>query len=243
MVGTSAGVQMNFNIEVQRPYVVATPSSPDGYFYVDDPAAEVHTTKLFVLDGVKPRHRKPLHEGKPRTIDRYVADDPERPGFVRFQGCNTFVPNPLQPARPLIGVQGLCEVKLDRTDSTADAFQAVGAWWAQQVLRPTFDNGEGDISTADIPSDILPELEQAAGDFALVLAGLAREQDMRHLLVDYGPDPLLAHAAEVTFIPPGILPIKSHTVIDNNGTATARLGYRGEVTQIWPPTNTNHPIQ
>jgi hypothetical protein len=77
------------------------------------------------------------------------------------------------------------------------------------------------------------DLERKAGDFALILADLSRNDDTRRISVDYHPDRTLSDAADMAFVS-APFSIKSYTEI-NDGVVTAREGRSGEVTQIWPP--------
>jgi hypothetical protein len=216
-------------------HVDVVPSSPDGYFRIgDDPFYPPYAVSSIALRGIKPRHVRALRNGDTSVMDRYIVKKAQKPGYVSFTKCEPGVPDPLQPVGTSVYVREAQEVHLDRAGQIDDAHRAIGEWWAQRLLHPVMDNGEGDVVRPDVPDHIRSELERKAGDFALILADLSRSDNPRRISVDYQPDHILRDAADMAFVPAPVS-IKSYTEINSDGVVMAREGRSGEVTQIWPP--------
>ena len=135
-------------------------------------------------------------------------------------------------------------LELGTVETSRDAHEAVGRWWARAILRAGFDNGATDgpnlfarklarEGAAEGRSDI----ELSVAGFAKALAHLSRTNDLVYVRVDYHPDPVLMEAAELAEMPASDMftfPWKTSTVIRND-IVIAHDGYNGPGQQIWPP--------
>jgi hypothetical protein len=216
-------------------HVDAIPSSPDGYFLInDDPLIQPFAVTSIALRGIKPRHVKALLRSNTSVMKKYVIPDTGIPSYIGFNNCRARIPDPLQPVGTSIAVRKVQEVYLDRTSTIDDAHSAVGKWWAERLLHPMFEADNGKVVHGEFPDGLRSELEQKAGDFALILASLSRNNGLHDIHADYTADRTLRTAAEMAFVPAPISS-KSYTMIKENGVVIARQGYGSPVTQIWPP--------
>jgi hypothetical protein len=217
------------------------PSSPDGYFRIDDdPYLSPYGVGSIALRDVKPRHVRALEKGDTSVMSMYVVPDSERLDIVSFAKCDPSIPDPHDP-RGTIYVRTAQEVHLDRkrAGQIHDAHRAVGEWWAQRLLNPIVDIHDGEV-IRDVPDEVHPDALQKAGDFALILADLSRTSDIAHISVDYQPDPTLREAADLALVP-AVFSLKSYTARDAVGNIMAKEGRNGDAVQIWPPTSQDNP--
>lgn len=131
---------------------------------------------------------------------------------------------------------------------------AAAAWWAEQLATPAVRHDVGD-DTANVMSNTVAALVRRQRDQAQIDAFrevLAEEIEkhveqyswrpeephfgsaMRAIMVDYGPDPVLADAAEKAGLELKVLDLPMKTVMwINPGRVEVAAGYRSAPIVVW----------
>ena len=209
--------------EQSQSLVKAVPTHPKGCFIFDSPDVGKITAREVELRRVRPWHVSAFQVGNDRIIRGYVAPRPERPGVFQFTRGDPYVPGfPQLAGAPLPGIETLPDLH--------DKYQAVAAWWAQRLLRPTIDLATSPITHHELPPEFVPKVDT----FANVLAALTRANDTPYLRIDFVPNQTLRDAAALAEVP-AVFSLKSSTDARDDGAIVAKEGYTGEVVQIWPP--------
>jgi len=138
------------------------------------------------------------------------------------------------------------------------AARAAAEWWAEQIGAPVFRAIRGDepdrqsqdfgamtMMLGTILADRHPIREGQGEKFVTILAaaiaeGLDRNDYGLNLGVDYGPDRMLAEAAEAVGIHTGRFPYKTHMWIKCDH-VTAALGYGAKSRLIWSAPDWERP--
>lgn len=120
----------------------------------------------------------------------------------------------------------------------------IAGWWAAQLMRPTFDNGDNSTTggmtmglMAMIAAQHVHEVtEESIAVFKQSLTSQMEEYFdkwgvLPELFVDYHAHDMLLTAANIAGINESLFPIKSGTFM-SDGKPYRRLGYGGEKTEI-----------
>lgn len=139
------------------------------------------------------------------------------------------------------------------TIQAATAAEAVGQWWAEQVGAPRFQNvrpeersWESDFVsvTAHMLADKHPVTPEAGRGFAQALQRRVEEDLKRpgwtHLGVDYGPDPMLAEAAEEAGVSMSRFPWKTSMWVHRDY-VTVSTGYGAPIRLVWNAQDWKRP--
>jgi hypothetical protein len=138
-------------------------------------------------------------------------------------------------------------------DTPTTAAQAAAHWWAEQLADPTFRNdAEPNLAGAmtEMLSELKPVLPTQLQEFERVLAAEIDAQLGRRLAtgltipvmlgVDYGPDPILGDAADLTGVPLSRFPWKTNMTVHADHVIAA-LGYRAAWQIIWSAPDWQRP--
>lgn len=138
------------------------------------------------------------------------------------------------------GVEGLGDIA-----ASTDAHQAVGRWWAHALLAGVFNNGsshegfvEAGARSRAVLTTALNDIMPVIGTFADEVEAQSRVFKLNTVECDYYPDVTLDAAAENAGLPEtgvSIFPWKSRTVINHDGSVSAKLGCDDRLTKVWPP--------
>lgn len=134
----------------------------------------------------------------------------------------------------------------DSITEAPSAARAAAIWWAEQVGAPTFRNvDENSGSLQDTIASGYPvgaeQGEKFAAELEQAIGGQLEGQHWNvHLGVDYGPDLMLAEAADKAGIDRSRFPWKTRMSVHSDY-VTAALGYRAADKLIWQSPTWQRP--